>query len=697
MATFDPDFTSDLKQRIEKWRNHWKDNDDTYNEMTQFVWGNQWLDDEARVFENYKKIPLTFNKCAPLLNALCGEQRENTPSLQVFPSDDVDEQTAEIREALVKDITLDSDSKVVFQTSFQCAATGGYGAFRICTEYESDMSFHQVVRFKKILMPSTCYWDMSSENECKTDGMFAGFEVRVSREKFKILYGEELEKDMHPDQVGDGTNAKVFNDDDSISVIYDYSREYNTETLRMLSNGRTVSEKEFKELVEVEVDGQKLLVDNGEMLTVEDKRDVPRYKVIARVCAGEYILEQEEFPSQQLPVVFVDQNSFYDKQGKQIIRPFLKDAKDAQRYINYLGTQSAYLLKISRYDQFMLSKENARGNDTQQIWRDPSNVQGGLLYDESKSGAKPESLRPPELPQSLVTQYERALNDIQSSTGMYNAQLGEQGNEVSGTAVKARTKRGAKNTYIPYDSLNRAIACAGQIVNEMIPKLYDTERTVNLNMKDKGMTPITLNKGMDAYGGKIENDMTKGEYKIRLLPGPSWEGQKEEALESMQAIMQANPQVFPMIADLYVENLPLANSLELRNRLRTMVPPEIIQAGKTGEPPPPKPQQPDPQAIAAQQAQQAQMAQLKIAEKQLELQQQKLQMDAQAKSQEIQLKWQELEDKRLQTATELQEMELKYMAETGRTETDMNIAHANNIVKILTHKGNQNHGINEYR
>jgi len=51
---------------------------------------------------------------------------------------------------------------------------------------------------------------------------------------------------------------------------------------------------------------------------------------------------------------------------------------------------------------------------------------------------------------------------------MYGTQIGEQGNETSGKAIDARTKRGNYNTFVPFDSLNRAIAVGGQIINEMI-------------------------------------------------------------------------------------------------------------------------------------------------------------------------------------------------------------------------------------
>ncbi len=152
----------------------------------------------------------------------------------------------------------------------------------------------------------------------------------------------------------------------------------------------------------------------------------------------------------------------------------------------------------------------------------------------------------------------------------------------------------------------------------------------------------------------------------------------------MQMILQASPELFNLIADLYVENLPLNNNIELRNRLRTIVPPEIIEAGKTGQPVPPKPQQPDPMLMVK-------MQELQIKKQDLEMQQQKLQADAQLSQGELEIKWQELETKKAVAAAQLQQMELRYMSEAERTQSNEQIAHADNLVKLLTHGATLNH------
>jgi hypothetical protein len=709
MAYKDPKTTHKIRERISKWDKYWRINRQQYYMWIGFVMGDQWREDESRLFERYNKIPLTFNKLGVLMNHLLGDQRQNTPQLQIIPDESVPEQTAEVRAALIKNIALDSNSKMVYQNAFMQAIVGGFGAYRVGTDYVSDYTFDQDIKLYKIDDPCRCYWDMSAQTESKTDGMACGTRTRMSRKKFAAMYGKKLERSIGPshgtdDPMGEDSTSITFADDDSITIINDYEREYDTIKIYKLSNNKIVDSKEFNKLERRKIDDIELIMYGDEPVTVLDKRDTYRYTVKHREIAGDFILDETDFPSEQLPIVYVDQNSYLDKNGQQITRSFFQDVRDAQRFLNYLATQTAYLLKVSRYDQFMAPRKSVAANDTQQIWRDPSAQQGALIYDETQSGLKPEQLRPPELSASLTQQYERCLMDIQSGTGLYNTQIGEKGNEISGSAIDARTQRGSYNTFVPFDSLNRAIITGGQIINEMIPKVYDVERLMVLAMPDRQNAQITINKATDQYGLNIENDMTQGRYKIRLMPGPSYEGQKTEALESMNMILKANPQLFNVIGDLYVENLPLPNNIELRNRIRTLVPPEIIQAGKTGQPLPPKPPQPNPDQI---------MAQLKQQELQQKMQQ--IQIDAQQKEKELSLKQAELQRKALEThadmtmewerlqsdkeaaAAKLQESLLKYQAEMQRANADMQMGHADNLVKILTHhpkenktQGNQN-------
>jgi hypothetical protein len=696
MAKKDPKFAQELRQWIKKWDDYWRFNREQYYEFMDFVMGDMWKEDESKVFTRYDKIPLTANKLAPLASWMIGEQQRNTPVLQVVPDENTPQETVEVREALVRNITFQPASELSYQTGFQSSIIGGFGACGVGTEYEDSMSLKQVIVPFEIRDPCKCYWDISAKNPSKTDSSRSGYRTRVSRTAFRGEHGEKIERSIPSSSYSDDTTPMSFNDDDSITVIDDYELKYKSFKIYELSNGKVIKQKELDALERVDIEGQEVLVMDYEIVEILDERETFEYRVVHTKVAGDYILERNDFPAKQSPIVFIDQNSYWDKSGKQICRPFFKDARDSQRFLNYLTTQIAYLIKISRYDQFIASKANIKSADTQAAWRDPFTVQGTLFYDESPNGNKPERLSPPELSQSLSVQYERALQDIQTSTGIYATQLGEQGNETSGKAVDKRTRQSSHNTNVPYNSLKRAITCIGEIINEMIPVVYDTERKMMLKMQDQMVKPVILNESIDQYGTGKRNDMTQGKYKIRLLPGPSHEGQKEQAMESFQMVLQANPQLFSLIADLYAENLPLQNNIELRNRLRTIVSPEIIEAGKTGQPLPQKNEGPPPEIMIK-------LQELELKKQQLQLAMQDAQMKAQKEMQELALKqhelevkvdhdkqrvvmeWHKLEAEKLQAAAKLEEQEMRYKGEMARISQDADTTHANNLTKLLIH------------
>lgn len=725
--------------RCEKWQTYFAQNIDQYHRMHSFVLGKQWNNEEEDMLTSFNKVPLQFNKLATLVNTLLGEQQQNTPMLEVVPLSGCDEETANIRQLITKDIMLSNDAKTVYQVAAAQAFVGGFGAYYLSTDYMHPKSFDLDIKYCHFKDATRAYWDIGAEHVNKIDGMYCGYVSRMTRKKFRQMYGKEIESKILDSNAppseeeiaeivapqSDG-NGFVWADSEGICILNDYTRKYEEETLYKMSNGKILNQEEMDALIESSKEirakiqqeqmmahmmdalmgpemgaemGQQVpleptqemdddimtLYDEGQPVRIEDRKESKKSIMIHRQFAGDFLLDETEFPSEDCPVIFVDQNSFYDKNGKQVCRPFIIDAVDAQRYLNYLGTQSAFILKISRYDQFIGSKKNAQSLDTQNAWKDPQSIKGLLTYDESPSGAKPEQIRPPELSASLTQQYQRAIDDMYTSTGLYPTRLGQGDGEASGVAIDARTRQGSYTTYVAFNSINRAISAGGKILNQMIPRVYDTERTITLMTAEEGRKDVVVNQQQDNYSGIIKNDLSKGTFEVRLQAGPSYEGQKAQALESLNMVLQGNPQIFNLIADLYSENLPLMNTLEIKNRLKTLVPPEILEAGKSGQmPEDQKPPTPEEQAA---------MADIQYKQQQIEIKKQELELkmqEAKARNEQAML---ELEMKRLEVLGEIETQKLRYMAETDRTRSDNAISHADNITKILTAKiGQQDDG-----
>ncbi len=741
-AKKNPKLAREARVKCEKWREYFTLNNEKYHYMHNFILGDQWTDDERDdMLKDYNKNALTANKVHALKNSLLGEQQQNTPQIQVYPKSNCNEKVAEMRELITKDIMFSSDPKIAYQESAKQGAIGGYGVFLLDTEYEGKKSFNLTPKYRYFKDATRTFFDIGAEEVNKTDGMFSGYYQRVTRLKFREEHGKDLESEIL--HVGSVTQTKEeialavqpnvandpFNwaDGESITIIHYFKRKLAKKTqLFELSNGRCVTQDELDELMqESQKKNQQMMLmqmqqqmqqlqspeqqgqmqeqpqepqqemqqpeqegnfialwDGDEQVRIQKQKPYDLYKIVHYKIAGDFILDETDFPScEHLPLVFVDYASYYDKAGKQVTKSFFDELVDTQIYINYLRTQSAYVLKCSRYDQWIGSKKNVASLDTRQAWTDPFTIKGMLTYDESPNGNKPEQIRPPELSQSLFMQYELAIQDLYTSSGMYPARMGDSGDAISGKANDSRTRQGSYATYLFFSSVNRAIETGGKILNEMIPILYDTERVLSLMTPD-GRRDITVNK-MDEFGN-IENDIRKGSYEVKLLPGPSYEGQKQEAIDSLLQVLSIAPDKFNMIADLFTENLPLPNSLEIRNRFKTLVPPEIIEAGKSGNMP--QQQGPTPEQQAMQLEQQKMQQEAAMDAKELELKEKELELKKQEIMMEAQFKIQELEAQRLESAAKLQEQELRYMAETERTQSDAQIAHADNLVKILTHK-----------
>ena len=114
-----------------------------------------------------------------------------------------------------------------------------------------------------------------------------------------------------------------------------------------------------------------------------------------------------------------------------------------------------------------------------------------------------------------------------------------------------------------------------------------------LTKQDGEQTQESINVPME--NNQIHNDLTKGDYQVSIEVGPSYELQKQENLKMLIGLVSAQPQVFPLVADLVADNIDIGNRQQLVERLKEIVPQPIKdkEAGRVPAPPPPTP--PDPQ------------------------------------------------------------------------------------------------------
>jgi hypothetical protein len=200
------------------------------------------------------------------------------------------------------------------------------------------------------------------------------------------------------------------------------------------------------------------------------------------------------------------------------------------------------------------------------------------------------------------------------------------------------------SAYVYFDNMNQAVEQGGRVVNDLLPTIIgDDERTMVVSKKDGKTDSVTINSR--DKDGTIKNDLGSGDFDVEIDTGPSFAVQKEIALEFLQTTLQANPQAFPLVADLWAKNLDVQFMPQISERFKTMVPPEVLakEEGKELPPPPPNPQEMMMQAeLQSRQADiQAKMKEIQLKEQKLELEREQMQLD----HAEILIKAQEMQNK----------------------------------------------------
>jgi hypothetical protein len=155
--------------------------------------------------------------------------------------------------------------------------------------------------------------------------------------------------------------------------------------------------------------------------------------------------------------------------------------------------------------------------------------------------------------------------------GIYDASLGAKSNETSGIAIARRDAQGDTGTYVYHDNFALAIERTGEIINELFPKIYDTQRTVQILGDDGKPDMVEINKPQMVDGvSKVLHDMTSGSYDVVMEQGPSFATKREFAQAAMTEFIRAFPPAAPVMGDIYARNMDWPQAEEIGERLEEL-------------------------------------------------------------------------------------------------------------------------------
>lgn len=597
-------FLEIARKRAKRAHDAWSVNYDRMDEDIEFLDGDQWPDDVKQNRKDECRPYLTFNKLPSIVDQIVGDQRQMRPAINVFPAQgDIqmanqevqnftgtkDYKLSEIYEGIIRNIEYSSNADMAYDTAFEHCAGWGLGYFRILTDYLDESSFDQDFIIRRIRNYKSVLLDPDFQEPDGSDIEWGFIFSKIHKDEFERRYpGKQAVSVQSTDQ----DQYEIWVDGDYVMLAEYYYLKDHTYTLYQMSDGMVLNAEEVGPILdELAVAG----------VTIVNERQVKGKKCCwAKISGADVLEEEKDTVFRWIPIIPVLGKELV-VDGTPIYRGAIRHAKDAQRMYNYSRTADIertalvpkvpYVIADKQIDSYENDWENANTSNKSYLkYKHVSGLPAPMRQ-------PPVSTNPGEAHQSM-----QASDDIKATTGMFDPSMGATSGATSGKQELVLQQKGDRGSFAFSDNMVRSIRHAGRILINAIPKLYDTNRLIRLRFPDDAEDFVEINKTIiDQQTGQpfIVNDMSVGKFDLVVKPGPSYSTQRHEALDSMTQVLQAAPQLWSVIGDLIAKNMDWPGADEFAERLKKMVPPEILDEDEQAPPEPPPPPTPADQAAMA--------------------------------------------------------------------------------------------------
>ena len=526
--------------------------------------GEQW-DQQMKVDRGLRPC-YEFNKLRVTAKRIINEMRANRPSGKVRGAEGADKGTADIYEGLIRNIWNNSDGDSVIDNAAEYQVTGGMGAWRIDTEYASDNVFEQDIVINPIVNPFCLYADPASKDILKRDAEDWLLTEKISKTSYEARWPKAEKVDFDKSEFDDDDD---WDDGESVRICEYWWKEPVVKEIWQLQDGKVIEADtdEAQAILETEPD------------QIKRKRLVNTHKIMMCIASGEAILEGpiEQAGKEHRFVITYGEYMIID--GKTYWFGIPRFAKDAQRSYNVSRTAITETIAQAPQAKWWATSEQAAGQTEKWAEAHKKNFPFLLYNADPKAPGAPQRMGGADVPIALIQESQLASEEIKAVTGIFSPDLGAGDNAKSGIQERERRAQGQLATFNYQDNQAKAVLRTWEILIDLIPHVYDTERELRVLGSDGAEEYKKVNTFVrDDQGNVIKiNDLSVGRYDVTVTVGPSFTTQRQEAAETYSQLAQGNPQIMGVAGDLIFKSMDLPYSEDIAERLRAMLPPQIQQ------------------------------------------------------------------------------------------------------------------------
>lgn len=555
-------FLSDMREEYDADIEFDRKNREQALDDKKFSAGEQW---DPIVLEQRKGLPcLVINSIPQFTAQLVGDWREGRKAVKVVPSNDEDTDVASVRGDLIRAIEMQSRADRVYDSSFESLIQCGDGAFRISVEYARDDVFDQDIFIRPIEDCLSVVWDRFSVDPTGRDAKRVFVDDRMPKKEFEAKW-----PGCTPDQLSsnDGllTETNGWVDDHSYRV---------TEYWRLIERQRLLALFENGKIFEVNKENmEELVAQYGR--PIKTRLSWCSYAQMHLVTGFAILSGPYEYRLNRLPIIRMS-GRVVNIAGRRIRYGLVRFMKDPVRLKNFWRSVAAEQLGYAPKAQWIAPESAVEGRE--EVFRKAHLTRDPLIVYNDGAEAPPTRLDPPAPQAALLNEAQVNAQDMKDVTGIHDASLGIRSNETSGRAIQARQREGDIASLTFYDNANGAVLEGGDVINQLIPQIYDGTRTIRGIGEDETMKFQRINDPMDPDA----IDLSVGMFDVALSTGTSYTTRRVEAAQAMMDAIQVWPQLMSVAGDLVAKAQDWPGADKLAERLKKTIPPHFLEEGEEG-------------------------------------------------------------------------------------------------------------------
>jgi hypothetical protein len=590
VGTGDEKLLKEIRDTFDYFVTRWSDTRSEAKKDMKFVAGDPWEPSEKRARQdgegNWVRPCLVMDELSQYLNQVINNVRQNKRTGKVIPEGaGANDKTAENLENIIRGIEYGSKAQAAYITGLENQIQRSYGAWEICTEYESNenagpRSFNQVLCVKRIANPDTVYPDPDAKEADFSDMMKCFKVTSISHDSFKAKYPDAEIRDFDSEHMEAAPRWIKLKE---IQVGEYWKIKIKPRTLVLVDGGAEGPTTHWKDELPKNFNG-----------AILKERKCEQRQVCQYITNGIEILEENELPGNYIRIVIVIGKELWIDDGtgsKRVLLSLIRLARDPQMLYNYMRTAAAEVVGMTPKTPYLgVVGQFSTETDWQNIHKIPVAY---AEYNAKTENTGEQILPPPQrLPyepqiQPLEIGAEAARRAIQAAMGITALPTAAQRqSEKSGVALERIQTQQSIGSYHFIDNYDRSLEHTWRMLAELVPIYYDTARDVPVRNKKEEHATLRINdpQYMNPKTNQVEHNLVSGEgagdHDVTISTGPSYDSQREEAAAYADTLANI-PGVFPQIGDLLTK---LRNLGPIGDEIAERLTPPQYQS-KDGQPP----------------------------------------------------------------------------------------------------------------